>query len=401
MSGRNGFVWGAATSAFRIEGATNGETGDTAYDHYHHWHEDLDSMQSLGLQGYRFSISWPRIQPAGRGPANQKGIDFYRRLAEGLLEREIAPLATLYQSDMPQALRDDGGWGSRSVVERFAEYAQIVFDGLGDLVQDWITHDEPWVSAFPGHPSGTTAPGATDLRPALRAAHHMLLSHGAAVRAFRAGGYEGRIGITLDLTVVRPASASSDDAAAVRRVDGYENRWFLDPVLRGGYPFDMVELFDARVGPLDAVRPGDLELIAQPLDFLGVNVYTPWVVADGNDDPVLGIRKVAAEAELTATDGRIVRSALTELLLRLKHDYGNRPLLITENGAAFDDAPGGDGIVDDERRLVFLEQHIDALERARARGVDVRGYYVRSLDSSKRSALWYRDLIAARSSNGS
>jgi beta-glucosidase len=221
------------------------------------------------------------------------------------------------------------------------------------------------------------------------------------VRAFRAGGYEGRIGITLDLTVVRPASASSDDAAAVRRVDGYENRWFLDPVLRGGYPFDMVELFDARVGPLDAVRPGDLELIAQPLDFLGVNVYTPWVVADGNDDSVLGIRKVAAEAELTATDGRIVRSALTELLLRLKHDYGNRPLLITENGAAFDDAPGGDGIVDDERRLVFLEQHIDALERARARGVDVRGYYVRSLDSSKRSALWYRDLIAARSSNGS
>jgi beta-glucosidase len=336
VNGRNGFVWGAATSAFQIEGATR--------PHGRGEHEDLDLMRSLGLQGYRFSISWPRIQPEGRGPANQKGLDFYRRLVEGLLEREITPLATLYHWDLPQVLQDEGGWASRDVVERFAEYAQIVFGGLGDLVQDWITHNEPWVSAFLGHASGTKAPGATDMRPALRAAHHMLLSHGAAVRVFRAGGYGGRIGITLNLTVARPASTSSDDAAAARRVDGYENRWFLDPVLRGGYPFDMVDLFDARVGPLDAVRPGDLELIAQPLDFLGVNFYAPHVVADGNDDPVLGIREVAADAELTAMDWPIVPSALTDLLLRLERDYGDIPLLITENGAAFDDASNGDAI---------------------------------------------------------
>jgi beta-glucosidase len=233
----------------------------------------------------------------------------------------------------------------------------------------------------------------------------MLLAHGAAVRAFRAGGYDGRIGITLNLTVARPASTSPDDAAAARRADGYENRWLLDPVLRGGYPFDMVELFDARVAPLDAVRPGDLELIAQRLDFLDVNFYAPHVVADGDDDPVLGIRDVAADADL-AMDWPNVPSALTDLLLRLKRDYGDIPLLITENGAAFDGAPDDDGIVDDEQRLVFLQQHIDAVERARTEGVDVRGYYVWSLLETqqripKRSALWYRDLIAARSSNGS
>jgi beta-glucosidase len=234
----------------------------------------------------------------------------------------------------------------------------------------------------------------------------MLLSHGAAVRAFRAGGYDGRIGITLNLTVARPASTSPDDAAAARRADGHANRWFLDPVLRGGYPFDMVELFDARVGPLDAVRPGDLELIAQRLDFVDVNVYAPYVVADGDGDPVLGIREVTADANLPATEWPNVPSALTELLLRLKRDYGDIPILIAENGAVFDGAPNGDGIVDDEQRLVFLQQHIDAVERARAEGVDIRGYYVWSMLETeqrvlKRSALWYRDMIAARSSDGS
>jgi beta-glucosidase len=444
MSGRsNGFVWGAATAAFQIEGAThadgrgesiwdrfatlpgkvhNGDTGDPACEHYYRWREDLDLMQSLGLQGYRFSISWPRVQPDGRGAVNRKGLDFYRRLAEGLRERDIAPLATLYHWDLPQALEDQGGWTSRDVVDRFVEYAQIVFAELGDVVGDWITQNEPWVISMLGYGYGTKAPGTADWASALRAAHHVLLSHGAAVRAFRESGADGRIGITLDLTVAEPASSSPEDAAAAQRLDGHHNRWFLDPVFRGSYPADMVELYEARVGPLDAIWDGDLELVAQPLDFLGVNFYRPHTVAAG-DHPLLGVADVPRPVELTSMGWPIVPSALTDLLLRIKRDYGDVPLLITENGAAFDDELDGGTVVEDERRVEYVKGHIDALERARAEGVDVRGYYVWSLLDNfewehgyekrfgivfvdfatqrripKRSALWYRDLIAARTS---
>ena len=444
MTSSNGFVWGAATAAFQIEGATDadgrgesiwdrfstlpgkvrgGDTGEPACEHYYRWREDLDLMRSLGLQGYRFSISWPRVQPAGRGPTNQKGLDFYRRLAEGLLEREIAPLATLYHWDLPQALQDGGGWASRDVVDRFVEYAQLMFESLADLVHDWITHNEPWVTAFLGYAYGTKAPGATDWPLALRAAHHTLLSHGAAVRAFRETGYAGRIGITLDLTVAQPASPSAEDEAAAARLDGHHNRWFLDALLRGSYPADMLQLYESRLGPLDAVRNGDLALIAQPLDFLGVNFYRPHRVGAGARDSVLGFEERDIDAERTAMGWPVVPAALTELLLRLKRDYGDIPLLITENGAAFDDELDGGRVVDDERRVAYVQRHIEALERARAEGVDVRGYYVWSLLDNfewehgydkrfgivfvdfatqrripKRSALWYRDLIAARSS---
>jgi beta-glucosidase len=444
---RNDFVWGAATAAFQIEGATradgrgesiwdrfaaspgrvrNGDTGDPACEHYYRWREDLDLMESLGLQGYRFSISWPRVQPDGRGPANRKGLDFYRRLTEGLRERGIEPLATLYHWDLPQALQEQGGWASRVVVDRFAEYAEIVFAELGDVVHDWITHNEPWVIAFLGHAYGTKAPGATDWPVALRAAHHVLLSHGVVVRGFRETGYAGRIGITLDLTVVHPASSSEEDEGAARRLDGHHNRWFLDPVLRGSYPADIVELYESRFGPFESVRDGDLELIAQPLDFLGVNFYRPHVVVADTDDPVLMVADVELDAERTSMGWPVVPSALTELLLRVKRDYGDVPLLITENGAAFDDRIDGGTVVEDERRLEYVKQHVEALERARAKGVDVRGYYVWSLLDNfewefgyekrfgivfvdfatqrrilKRSALWYRDLIAARSSTRS
>jgi beta-glucosidase len=444
---RNDFVWGAATAAFQIEGATradgrgesiwdrfaaspgrvrNGDTGDPACEHYYRWREDLDLMESLGLQGYRFSISWPRVQPDGRGPANRKGLDFYRRLTEGLRERGIEPLATLYHWDLPQALQEQGGWASRDVVDRFAEYAEIVFAELGDVVHDWITHNEPWVIAFLGHAYGTKAPGATDWPVALRAAHHVLLSHGVVVRGFRETGYAGRIGITLDLTVVHPASSSEEDEDAARRLDGHHNRWFLDPVLRGSYPADIVELYESRFGPFESVRDGDLELIAQPLDFLGVNFYRPHVVVADTDNPVLMVADVELDAERTSMGWPVVPSALTELLLRVKRDYGDVPLLITENGAAFDDRIDGGTVVEDERRLEYVKQHVEALERARAKGVDVRGYYVWSLLDNfewefgyekrfgivfvdfatqrrilKRSALWYRDLIAARSSTRS
>jgi beta-glucosidase len=440
----NGFVWGAATAAFQIEGATtadgrgesiwdrfaatdgkvaHGDTGDPACEHYYRWADDLDLMRSLGLEGYRFSISWPRIQPTGRGPANQRGIDFYRALVEGMLERGIKPLATLYHWDLPQTLEDEGGWASRDVVERFTEYAQIMFDALGDVVPEWITHNEPWVTSFLGYAYGSKAPGISDWPTALRAAHHSLLAHGAAVRALRERGGDDRIGITLDLTVANPAGDSPEDEAAALRLDGHHNRWFLDPVFRGAYPADMLELYEQRFGPLDAIQDGDLELISEPIDFLGINFYRPNIVAANDDGSVLAIRDVDPDVEHTAMGWAVVPSALTELLLRLERDYGGVPFLVTENGAAFDDTVN-DGAVDDDRRLAYLEGHIDALESARAQGADVRGYYVWSfLDNfeweygyekrfgivfvdfdtqariPKRSALWYRDRIAA--GNGS
>jgi beta-glucosidase len=441
MSFPNEFVWGAATAAYQIEGATeadgrgesiwdrfshtpgrvaNGDTGDRACEHYYRWREDLDVMSSLGLQGYRFSISWPRIQPDGRGPANQKGIDFYRRLSEGLLERGIAPLATLYHWDLPQALQDEGGWASREVADRFEVYAELVFEHLGDLVDDWVTHNEPWVTSFLGYGYGTKAPGIQDWRAALTSAHHVLLSHGKAVAAFRAGRGTGRIGITLDLTHVY------GDAEAALRFDGNRNRWFLDPVLRGGYPADMIDLYEERLGPLEFIVPGDLEEIAAPIDFLGVNFYQPAVVQLDGDRGPIGVEELPPDGPTTAMGWRVAPDALTELLLRLKRDYGDLPLLITENGASFDDPPlNGHAVVEDPQRVEYLRGHIAAVERAVGAGVDVRGYYVWSLldnfewehgyssrfgivgvdfesqrRTPKRSALWYRDLITEHRNGG-
>jgi beta-glucosidase len=429
------FVWGAATAAYQIEGAANadgrgesiwdrfcrtpgkvanGDTGDRACDHYHRWPEDLDLMAALGVRAYRFSIAWPRIQPDGRGPANRKGLDFYRALVEGMLEREISPLATLYHWDLPQRLQDDGGWASREVVDRFVEYAGLVFDGLGDLVDCWITHNEPWVTSFLGYGYGVKAPGVADWSQALAAAHHVLLSHGRAVHAFRDEGSRGEIGITLDLTHV------TGEPEAARRLDGHRNRWFLDPVLRGGYPADLVELYEERVGPLEFVRPGDLAEIAAPIDFLGVNFYQPAVARPSSVDGPLALEQVPSDGPLTAMGWTVEPSSLTSLLLRLKRDYGDIPLVITENGASYDDPPlDGQSVIEDPQRVDFLRGHVEAVERAVEGGVDVRGYYVWSLldnfewehgydrrfgivavdfdnleRTPKRSALWYRDLIA-------
>jgi len=438
MSFPSEFVWGAATAAYQIEGAAkldgrgesiwdrfcntpgkvaNGDTGDRACDHYHRWPEDLDLMAALGVRAYRFSIAWPRIQPDGRGPANRKGLDFYRALVEGMLERGISPLATLYHWDLPQRLQDDGGWASREVVDRFVEYAALVFDGLGDLVDTWITHNEPWVTAFLGYGYGVKAPGVADWPQALAAAHHVLLSHGRAVNAFRDEGGRGEIGITLDLTHV------TGEPEAARRLDGHRNRWFLDPVLRGGYPADLVELYEERVGPLEFVQPGDLEEIAAPIDFLGVNFYQPAVVRPSSVDGPLALEQVPSDGPLTAMGWTVEPTSLTSLLVRLKRDYGDVPLVITENGASYDDpVPDGQAVIEDPERVAYLRGHIEAVERAVAAGVDVRGYYVWSLldnfewehgydrrfgivavdfenleRTPKRSALWYRDLIAQHS----
>jgi beta-glucosidase len=440
MSFPPGFKFGVASSAYQIEGAANedgrgesiwdrycrlpgrvanGETGDVACDHYHRYVEDLDLMAALGLKLYRFSISWPRLIPAGKGKPNQAGIDFYRRLCEGLQERGIAPMATLYHWDLPQAIQDEGGWANRDTALRFADYAATAFDALGEVVDSWITQNEPWVTAFEGHGFGTKAPGQQDWPTALRVAHHVLLSHGLAVRAFRERPGDGRIGIALNLTPAYPLNGTPEDRAAARLMDGFHNRWFLDPVLRGGYPADMVDELTARFGPLDAVQPGDLEAISEPIDFLGVNYYFSMRVFADPSEPLLGVGVAPPVADTTSMGWEVTPDSLYELLVRLKREYRDIPLVITENGAAFDDEAPTNGYVADPRRQEYLRQHLESIRRAVGEGIDVRGYCAWSLLDNfewqhgyskrfgivyvdyetlrripKASALWYRDLIA-------
>jgi beta-glucosidase len=436
-----GFGFGVASSAYQIEGATseggrgesiwdrfcripgrvaNGETGDIACDHYHRYPEDLDLMSSIGISLYRFSIAWPRLVPDGKGKPNPAGIDFYRRLCEGLRERGIAPMATLYHWDLPQAIQDEGGWANRDSALRFAEYAATAFEALDGLVEAWITQNEPWVTAFEGHGYGTKAPGEQDWPTALAVAHHVLLSHGLAVRAFRESAIEAKIGIALNLTPAYPLNGTLEDRAAAHLMDGYHNRWFLDPVLRGGYPPDMVDQFTSRFGPIEAIEAGDLATIAQPIDFLGVNYYFSTRVFADPAEPLLGVGVAAPTAGTTAMGWEVTPDSLYALLVRLKREYGDIPLVITENGAAFEDEAPVNGHVDDPQRREYLRAHLDSLSRAIDAGVDVRGYCAWSLLDNfewqhgyskrfgivyvdyetlrrvpKASALWYRDLIAA------
>ena len=437
-----GFGFGVASSAYQVEGAAteggrsesiwdrfcrmpgrvaNGENGDIACDHYHRYLEDLDLMASIGVRLYRFSIAWPRLVPGGKGKPNPAGVDFYRRLCEGLRERGIAPMATLYHWDLPQAVQDDGGWANRDTASRFAEYAAVAFDALDGLVEWWITQNEPWVTAFEGHGYGTKAPGQQDWPTALRVAHHVLLSHGLAVRAFRdRNGAGGRIGIALNLTPAYPLNGTLEDRAAAHLMDGFHNRWFLDPVLRGGYPVDMVDELARRFGPLDAVHEGDLKTINEPIDFLGVNYYFSTRVFADPDEPLLGVGVAPPDANTTSMGWEVTPGSLYELLVRIKREYGDLPLVVTENGAAYDDEAPTNGYVDDPRRLDYLRAHLESIERAVAAGVDVRGYCAWSLLDNfewqhgyskrfgivyvdyptlrripKASALWYRDLIAA------
>jgi beta-glucosidase len=424
------FRFGVAMAAYQIEGAVaedgrgesiwdtfcrrpgavaGGDTGDVACDHYHRWQADLDLMASLGVESYRFSISWPRVQPEGRGAVNRAGIDFYKRLCAGLRERGIEPVATLYHWDLPQARQAAGGWAARDTAERFGEYAALMGAELEDLVDAWITHNEPWVVAFLGHAEGSKAPGIRDWPTALRASHHLLLSHGWALEALKGKP----VGLTLNLAPVR-----SGDAAAALRMDGYLNRWFLDPVFRGRYPEDMLEQYERRYGPFDVVQPGDLAAISAKLDFLGVNYYMPQRVRSDPSRQPLELASVLPHPPTTAMGWEVDPDGLHELLLRVKRDYGDVPIYITENGAAFEDGPVMNGTLEDPRRVEYLQSHIGALARAVADGVDVRRYFAWSMldnfewehgyskrfglvyvDYStqrrvpKRSALWYRDFI--------
>jgi beta-glucosidase len=398
----DGFVWGAGTSAYQVEGGVredgrgesiwdrfahtpgrvaNDEHADVTSDHYHRWAEDVAILAELGLGAYRFSIAWPRIQPAGRGGPNTAGLGFYDRLVDALLERGIRPCPTLYHWDLPQALDDAGGWLSRETAERFAEYAAICFRALGDRVETWFTINEPWVASTLGYRLGLHAPGRRDLRESVIASHHLLLAHGLGVAAHRASEGGGRIGIVLSQAPTYPATASDSDAAAARGSDGYTNRWYLDPVLTGAYPADMLELWDALVGPLDAIQPGDAATIGTPSDFLGVNYYARRVIGSGRSDDGLPWRVMPADPAVPRTDTgwEMTPDALTDHLVRVRADYGDLPILITENGAVFFDQPNPDGRTFDAGRIAFLRDHLIAIHRAIEAGVRVDGYFYWSL----------------------
>jgi beta-glucosidase len=414
----DGFLWGVATAAYQIEGAVaedgrtpsiwdafcrvpgavaNGDTGDVACDHYRRFREDVDLMAELGLGAYRFSVAWARVLPDGAGRANDAGLAFYDRLVDALLERGVAPVLTLYHWDLPQELEDAGGWPSRETAYRFAEYAAAVGAALGDRVDLWTTLNEPWCSAFLGYGSGVHAPGRTEPAAALAAAHHLLLGHGLASAALREQlPAQARLSVTLNLHAVRAAGGTEADLDAARRVDGLANRLFLDPLLRGRYPADVVA-DTRRVTDWSFVREGDEATIAAPLDLLGVNYYTPTLVAawdgarprelaDGHA-PGQGTAWPACEGvEFPAQRGRrtsmgwsIDAGGLRDILLRLHEEHPGLPLVVTENGAAFDDRVDGAGVVRDAERVHYLHEHLVALHDAIEAGVGVRGYFLWSL----------------------
>lgn len=404
------FTWGAATASYQVEGAVeedgrgpsiwdtfshtpgrvaNGDTGDVACDHYHRYREDVALLRDLGLGAYRFSVAWPRVQPTGSGPANPAGLAFYDRLVDELLAAGIEPWTTLYHWDLPQALEDAGGWRVRQTAERFAEYVDLVTAALGDRVRHWITLNEPWVSSVLGHVAGVHAPGSTDPALALPTAHHLLLAHGLAVPVVRAAVPDAQVGITVNLSDVTAASDDPADVEAARRVDGTQNRLFLDPVLRGRYPTDVLDDL-ATIGPLDVVRDGDLAVIGAPTDFLGVNYYFGFQVAAAGSDrpgvPADAAYPTAPDAVLvdrglprTAMGWEVRAEGLTELLRRLHREYPGTPVVITENGSAWDDEVSPDGRVHDPQRVAYLRDHLAACLDALAEGVPLRGYFAWSL----------------------
>jgi beta-glucosidase len=430
------FVWGAATASYQIEGATdedgrgesiwdrfctipgkvrNGESGAIACDHYHRYREDVALMRELGLSAYRFSIAWPRILPTGRGEVNERGLDFYDRLVDELLSRGIQPFATLYHWDLPQTLEDAGGWTNRATADAFVEYARIVARRLGDRVKHWITHNEPWVAAWVGYGTGRHAPGRQEgPAGALPAAHHLLLSHGLAVPVIRQESPGAQVGITLNLNHVYPASQEAEDVEAARQADGTGNRWFLDAVFRGEYPADVAERYRDALPRIDS---SDMQTIATPIDFLGINNYSRSVV---RADPERGVAPVRpAGSDYTAMDWEVAPDGFFDLLVRVSRDYAPPRIYVTENGAAYPDLREHDGSVPDPERQRFLEQYLAAASRAIGEGVPLAGYFVWSLLDNfewaegywkrfglvyidyptlervpKGSFRWYRNLIA-------
>ncbi|WP_108718789.1 GH1 family beta-glucosidase [Miniimonas sp. S16] len=412
------FLFGSATASYQIEGAVAedgrgpsiwdtyshtpgateyGDTGDVACDHYHRWREDVGHIAALGLDAYRLSIAWPRVQPTGRGPLNPAGVRFYRDLLDALTAAGVQPLVTLYHWDLPQELEDAGGWANRDTAFAFADYARAMAQELGDRVHTWTTLNEPWCTAYLGYASGVHAPGRTEPATALAAVHHLNLAHGLAVQAIREVLPEARCSVTLNFHVLRAADpADPEDADAVRQIDAVANRAFTGPMLEGAYPEDLIA-DTAAITDWSFVRDGDLAIVHQPLTALGVNYYSTTMVrrapeGDATSDnsghresaasPWVGADRVAFVREpgpYTAMGWNIAPEALTELLLDLHRRYPTLPTVVTENGAAFEDEVSPDGRVHDPRRVSYLHDHIAAVAAARERGADVRGYFAWSL----------------------
>ena len=442
-----GFLWGAATAAYQVEGAPNedgkgesiwdhfcrvpgaihdGDSGDVACDHYHRWKDDVENMRDLGLKSYRFSTSWPRVFPRGHGKLNRKGLDFYDHLVDALLAARIQPALTLYHWDLPQALQEAGGWTNRDTASWFADYAACMVTHLGDRVKTWMTLNEPWVSAFAGHYQGVHAPGSRDFATAVQAAHELLRAHAAGMAAMRElCPPDTRIGIALDLHTVYPWSDGVSDREAARRADGQKNRWFLDPVLKGTYPADMMELYRRR-GAAPRVDPGDMQKIAEAkVDFLGVNYYFPQRVFESDAGGIPGFETRNADGlPLTEMGWEVNPESLFEMLLRLKEEYSDPVIFITENGAAYPDQKVERGQVQDDDRIEYLHGHLGEARRAIQHGVKLQGYYLWSLLDNfewgwgysrrfgithvdfrtqvrtwKKSAGWYQSVIATNGSN--
>jgi len=437
-----GFLWGAATSSYQIEGAVHedgrgesiwdvfahtkgkvkhGDNGDVAADHYHRWQEDIGLMKQIGLQAYRFSIAWPRILPQGRGAVNEAGLAFYDRLVDELLKSGIQPVITLYHWDLPTAL--PGGWLERSIVNAFAEYTDVMTRRLGDRVKQWSTLNEPFCAAFLGYLLGEHAPGEKNPAHALRAAHHMLLAHGRGVEVIRANVPGAVVSQVVNPTVVYPASDSEADRFAARFHDGFLNRWLLDPLFGMGYPQDMMVDFKRLGAGVDFVQSGDMELISVPIDTLGLNYYSPVTVQADTKHPMVPGRErriLPQGAAVTDLGWEIQPRGLYELLTNLNNTYHPKAMFVAENGCDFRDGPGADGRVHDERRIAYLRGHISQVSRAVEAGVPVTGYFQWSLLDNfewasgygprfglihvdyktqartiKDSALFYRDIIAA------
>jgi len=434
-----GFLWGAATAAYQIEGAAaeggrgpsiwdtfahtpgctlRGDTGDVACDHYHRWQSDVELIGEIGLGAYRFSVSWARLQPSGQGPLNPDGVAFYRRVLGALRERGVRPFVTLYHWDLPQALEDAGGWPVRDTASRFADFADLAVTALGDLATDWITLNEPWCSAFLGYGEGRHAPGRRNAADAVAAAHHLNLAHGLAVSRMRERRSGLRIGVTHIITDIVPASTSDADRAAAARVDANNNLMFLDPLLRGAYPAAVLDLYGGH-GLRGLVHEGDEAVIAADIDFLGVNHYHQVVVSHDESEPNLRARSVPAEPTTTSLRWSVRPESLRNVLVRVARDYPPLPLYVTENGASYDDYVDHAGHVVDIERIEYLRGYIQAAAAAIQEGVDLQGYFVWSLMDNfewaegfskrfgliyidyhtlrripKASAGWYRDLIA-------
>lgn len=440
------FVFGVATSSFQIEGAADADgRGESiwdrfcatpgaieddsdarvACDHYHRFPEDIALMRELGVDAYRFSVAWPRIQPTGRGAANEAGLDFYERLVDQLLDAGITPYCTLYHWDLPQALQDEGGWTTRAIAERFADYASIVVERLGDRVENWMSFNEPWCIVHLGHDNGHHAPGMKDRSAALRVAHHVNVAHGLALPRMRGLCPKGRHGIVLNLTPGYPASASQHDRGAAEWFDGFFNRWYLDPIFGRGYPKDMLGHYAAD-GALDSMTPsfiedGDLELIAPELDFLGVNYYSRAILRGPEEGNLPREIFEPPDEERTDMGWEVFPQGLERVLRRVHEEYRPKALIVTESGVAYSDGPDATGTVKDRRRIEYHRQHLDACARARDAGAPVEGYFAWSLldnfewahgyrmrfglvwmdydtleRTPKQSFYWYRDVIAAR-----